>query len=209
MIARPLGGLATLLLLTLLPGVALAQDARLEARLDPVALVGVGREVASAREAGLPVEPLIQKALEGAALAADGPRIVGAVRGLRERLAAARDALGPGSTESELVAGAGALYVDVPADALRRIREDAERAGVDLPLVVLADLVQQGVPPASAVQAIRSLARAGADPEGYHLLRYRVELDIRDGTLPTTAAERQSARILRSLRGGAPPPGGG
>ena len=209
MIARPLGGLATLLLITLLPGVALAQDARLEARLDPVALAGVGREVASAREAGLPVEPLIQKALEGAALAADGPRIVGAVRGLRERLAAARDALGPGSTESELVAGAGALYVDVPADALRRIREDAERAGVDLPLVVLADLVQQGVAPASAVQAIRSLARAGADPEGYHLLRYRVELDIRDGTLPTTAAERQSARILRSLRGGAPPPGGG
>ena len=75
--------------------------------------------------------------------------------------------------------------------------------------MVLADLVQQGVPPGSAVQAIRSLARAGADPEGYNLLRYRVELDIRDGTPPTTAAERQSARILRSIRGGAPPPGGG
>jgi hypothetical protein len=196
------------LLLATLPGALLAQDKRLEARLDAAALQGVSHELDAARAAGLPAEPLIQKALEGAAMHAEASRIVDAVRGLRERLAGAREALGPAATESELVAGAGALQVDVPPEALRRIRGETRGGAADLPLVVLADLVQQGVPPASASQAVESLARAGARPDGYNLLRYRVELDIRQGTAPTTAAERQSRLILRSLRGGGGPPGG-
>lgn len=202
---------AGVLLLASLPSVAQAQDRRLEQRLDPAARQGVNQEVTAARDAGLPVEPLIQKALEGSAMHADAALIVAAVRGLRERLARARDALGPTSTESELVAGAGALKVGVAPDALRRITREArsKENGVDLPLVVLADLVQQGVPSTSAVTAVESLARAGARPDGYNLLRYRVEMDIRNGELPSAAVERQSRLILRSLSGGGIPPGGG
>lgn len=195
-----------------LPLAAHAQDPRLTRRLDAAALDGVTREIEAARDVGLPVEPLVQKALEGAARQADAPRIVAAVRGLRERMSSAREVLGAAATESELVAGAGALSVGVDPEGLRRIaRESAASGGTGaaLPLVVLADLVQQGVPPPSAVSAVASLARAGARPDGYNLLRYRVDVDIRSGASPTTAAERQSRLIVRSLGGGGRPPGMG
>lgn len=195
-------------LVACLPSALLAQDKRLERRLDPTTAQRVSAELDSARVAGLPTEPLVQKALEGAAVRADPARIVEAVHGLRVRLGTAREALGPSATESELVAGAGALSVHVPPDALRHIKEQTRETGADVPLVVLADLVQQGVAVASATQAVESLARAGARAEGYNLLRYRVEVDIRAGTLPGHAAERQSRLIVRSLGGGGGPPGG-
>ena len=46
-------------------GAASAQDARLRSRLDSATAVQVERLLDSARARGLPVEPLVQKALEG------------------------------------------------------------------------------------------------------------------------------------------------
>src|SRR5687768_16849405 len=89
-------------------------DARLEARLAADARQPVRALIDSARGRGLPVEPLVQMALEGASRGADAARIVRAVASLAERLGAARDALGQASTETELVAAAGALRVGVP-----------------------------------------------------------------------------------------------
>lgn len=182
-----------------------AQDARLSERLAAEARTGVEAEIREARAQGLPVEPLVQKALEGAARGAEGSRIVAVVHGLRERLAAARGALGDSATESELVAAAGALYVDVPPDAIRALREGSDGSPVDVPLVVLADMVQRGVPVEAASGAVIELRRAGADPDRYHLLRYRVEQDILSGTPPSTSVAERSRAILRSLRGGFPP----
>ncbi|MDQ3810146.1 MAG: hypothetical protein M3336_07640, partial [Chloroflexota bacterium] len=57
-----------------------AQDARLAARLDPATRKAVEVIVDSARAAGLPTEPLIDKALEGASKRASGGRITAAVQ---------------------------------------------------------------------------------------------------------------------------------
>ena len=72
-----------------------AQDARLDARLDARTRDAVVAVVDSARGAGIPSEPLVQKALEGASKHADGARILTAVRMLARELGDARSALGP------------------------------------------------------------------------------------------------------------------
>ncbi|MEJ7810624.1 MAG: hypothetical protein WKG32_09480, partial [Gemmatimonadaceae bacterium] len=51
-----------------------ASDARLDARLDPRTRASVAAVLDSARAAGLPTEPLVDKALEGASKRADGAR---------------------------------------------------------------------------------------------------------------------------------------
>ena len=61
---------------------AAAQDARLGAQLDEGTRVLVQAAVDSARAAGLPTEPLVDKALEGARKRADGTRITRAVTAL-------------------------------------------------------------------------------------------------------------------------------
>src|SRR3989475_11924957 len=89
-----------------------AQDPRLD-RLDPDPRAQVTAGVDSARLAGLPAEPLIQRALEGATKGAPGPRIVTAVRRLSTDLGTARAALGDEASAPELEAGGAA----VPAGA--------------------------------------------------------------------------------------------
>src|SRR3712207_5038973 len=84
---------------------ATAQDPRLAARLDSTTRVEVESVLAVARRRGLPVEPLVQKALEGSSKGASGPRIVAAVETMLGDLGRARDALGDQVTAGELVAG--------------------------------------------------------------------------------------------------------
>ena len=71
---RPSALLATALLL-FGPALLSAQDRRLTERLDPITAGAVQHLVDSARTAGLPTEPLVQKALEGNTLGASGERI--------------------------------------------------------------------------------------------------------------------------------------
>ena len=92
-----------LTMLVLLTQVAV-QDPRLE-RLDPETRSLVVSVVDSARAAGLPSEPLIQRALEGVTKGAPSPRIVAAVRRLAIDLGTARGALGTRATTPELEAG--------------------------------------------------------------------------------------------------------
>ncbi|MBI1723182.1 MAG: hypothetical protein HYR48_04665, partial [Gemmatimonadetes bacterium] len=92
------------LALALLPRLAAAQDPRLVGRLDAPTVAAVGAIIDSVRPLGVPADPLVNKALEGASKHAAGPRIVAAVRGLAAELARARTALGASSSEAELVA---------------------------------------------------------------------------------------------------------
>src|SRR5574341_1439766 len=77
---------------------AQGQDPRLERRRDAETRARVAAIIDSARASGLPIEPLVDKALEGASKGAPGDRIVTAVRNLAVGLGAAREALGPMST---------------------------------------------------------------------------------------------------------------
>jgi len=73
---RPLPTAGTLLLaITMVTGAAAAQEARLAGRLSPAARADVEAVLDSARRDGLPVEPLVDRALEGATKGADDARM--------------------------------------------------------------------------------------------------------------------------------------
>ena len=175
--------LTTLLLAVQVAGGA--QDPRLE-RLDPETRSLVMAVVDSSRAAGLPSEPLIQRALEGTAKNAPGTRIVSAVRRLATDLGTARTALGTRASAPELEAGVAALRAGASPQLLTRLR-DVRRPPLTMALSVLADLVASGVPTDSASAVVLALAPSARDAD---LVEYRraVERDISLGAPPGAAA---------------------
>ena len=161
------------------------QDPRL-ARLDEATRAAVAAVVDTARAAGLPIEPLVQKALEGAQKRAAGERIEAAVRALAGRLRTARAVLGREASGPELAAAAAALHVGARPDDLARLRERRPHRSLLVPLSVLSDLVARGVPVDTAAAAVVALADRLADEE-YLAFRREVERDIALGAPPTTA----------------------
>ncbi|MGH7720773.1 MAG: hypothetical protein ACREON_18240 [Gemmatimonadaceae bacterium] len=186
------------LAVVLAPERAGAQDDRL-GRLDSRTRAEVIVLMDSARAIGLPVEPLVDKALEGASKRADGKRIVAAVGSLAREMAAARGALAAATSDGELVAAAGAMRAGAGAQAIARLR--ALRAGeaLTIPLAVLSDLIARGVPVDTAVAAVLSLAGTGARDADFVALRRNVERDIMAGAPPMVAASIRSRGLPTSL----------
>jgi hypothetical protein len=179
--------LGTLLLLVLAaPATTRAQDPRLASRLPAPVLGRVEVVIDSARHAGLPVEPLVDRALEGASKRADGDRIVAAVRRLAGELAAARDALGPTAGDPEIAAGASALRAGARTDDLTRLRERRGGRPVTVAAAVLTDLVALGVPADTATAAVLALADHAEDAT-YLAFRRSVERDVALGATPVAA----------------------
>src|SRR5690606_3659261 len=148
----------------LLAASAAGQEPRLEARLDPVTYRGVVLVIEQARARGLPTEPLVDKALEGVAKRAPGERIIGAVARLSERLAAAHAALGPDASLAEVQAGAEALAVGVPEEALKELRAAVPDGSLAVPLGVLTQLVSRGIAASSPTETTLQLVRRRARP---------------------------------------------
>jgi hypothetical protein len=164
---------------------ALPPDPRLE-RLDPETRSIVTSVVDSVRSAGIPAEPLIQRALEGATKGAPGTRIVAAVRRLAADLGVARTALGSRATAPELEAAAAALRAGATPQLLTKLR-DVRRPPLTMALSVLADLVASGVPADSASAVVLALAPNARDADLVELRR-AVERDISLGAPPGAAA---------------------
>jgi len=183
----------------LLASAAAAQDPRLEAKLDPATRREVAMVIEQARGRGLPVEPLVDKALEGVTKRAPGPRIVSAVARLSERLEAAREALGPNATPAEVRAGAEALAAGVPDSALRELRAAAPGVSLAVPLGVLTQLVSRGVAVDRAAATVLDLLRRGARPPQLIALGEAVQEDIAQGMAPGTALDVRLRGILGSL----------
>jgi hypothetical protein len=154
-----------------LPATARAQDGRLTERLDPGTAARVQQVVDSARRGGLPAEPLVQKALEGATLGASDDRIVAAVQTLHGQLHRAREALGGEASDAELTAAAGALRAGLEPSALRRLQSLRPDQPLVIPIAVLTDLVAEGVPPAEATRSVLDLARDGRPDDEFVALR--------------------------------------
>src|SRR5687768_15152824 len=167
--------LPAVLLLLLLPVPVTAQDARLAERLDSSTAAAIQRIVDSAGRAGLPTEPLVQKALEGSTLGAPGDRIEAAVAALHGQLGRARDALGGRAEEAELTAAAGALRAGLPPSALRRLQALRSGRPLVVPIAVLTDLVAEGVPPEEATRSVLALARDGRPDDEFVALRREVQ----------------------------------
>jgi hypothetical protein len=182
----------SLALFLAIPGAAAAQDSRLTERLDTATAASVQQVVDSARRAGLPTEPLVQKALEGGTLGASGERIVAAVAALHGQLGRARDALGGSASEAELTAAAGALRAGLPPGALRRLQSLRSGRPLVVPIAVLTDLVAEGVPAEQATRSVLDLARDGRPDDEFVALRRQVQIQRRGG-----AAEPMHRPALR------------
>ncbi len=180
------------------PARAAAQAERLAGRVDDATRTTLVGLIDLARAAGLPTAPLVNKALEGASKGADGARIIAAVRGLADGLTRARQALGTGSIEAELVAGAAALRAGVTPGFLERLRAE-HRGGLTVPLAVMADLVARGVPADTAARAVVALARAGAREEELVAFRQSVERDIALGAPAGAATSVRVTAVGREL----------
>ena len=168
-------------------------DPRL-ARLDTAARSLVAVAINSARAAGLPTEPLVQRALEGATKDAPGTLIVSAVQRLAADLGRARAALGASATSPELEAGAAALRAGAGPAVLAQLRR-SRRQTITVPLAVLTDLVASGVPVDSAAAAVLALAASARDAD---LIDFRraVERDIALGAAPTAATAAAAAGVF-------------
>ncbi len=167
-------------------GTAFAQEPRLRDRLPEPARLAIDAILDSAHAEGLPTEPLVDRALEGASKGAAADRILAAVQRLWGELRTARTALGLESSAPEIVAGASALRAGADPDDLTRLRELRALQSLTVASATLADLVAVGVPVDTAVAAVIALAE-GADDADYLAFRQNVERDIALGASPVTA----------------------
>jgi len=192
--AAPLGGLA-------------AQDVagRLAGRVPPAVQRAVVAVVADATTRGLPVEPLIQKAIEGGAKGVPADRITAAVRTLAGRLGEARDVLrakGEPVPSADLVeGGAEALGAGLDAGQVRDlVRASHPPYEPALTLRVAATLAAIGVPAPQAVGLLEAMIAAGRDPADLVGLPGQVLAGVDRGATPS-----QAAGGLGRAGGGSPP----
>ncbi len=129
------------------------------ARFDSLTALSLRALLDSAASKGLPTAPLINRALEGAARRANGARIMQVVRAHAVALGQARDALGPSAPVDELEAGATALRAGIDVNTLSAVRAARPSGTVVIPLMVLTDVVQRGVPQREAREAVTTIAR--------------------------------------------------
>lgn len=184
----------------LFPSLATAQDSRLVGRLDSATALAVTHLADSVRRAGLPSEPLIAAALEGATRHAEADRILAAVHALAAALDTAQRTLGKRSADEELVSAAGALVAGVRPSALQDFRLARKRGSLAVPLVIVADLVARGIPSDTVVRVVAAALRGGMDDEALSAFRVSVGRDISDGRSPLQALQAHRPSAARTGR---------
>jgi hypothetical protein len=181
---------ATLILLIALPNVALAQDTRMERirqAFPPEAVAQIETIVVDAEAAGIPTEPLLDKALEGAAKRVPTDRVIAAVASYSRSLAESRSLVGTGHDATAVVAGADALRRGVQPETVRSLA-DASTGGLAVPLVVLGDLIEAGVPQLEAFAVVEGALAQQHGPDEMLAIPGAVRRLMRDGQSPSQAA---------------------
>ncbi len=174
-------------------------DPRLTVRLDARTREAVSAIVDSARKDGVPTEPLIDRALEGASKRADGSLIVSAVRSFARDMRRARTALGPATSDAEVVAGAHALRSGVKVQELERLRQVRSGQRYALALDVMTYIISRGVPTDTASHVIVGLVLASATDEQISGLRADVEQDIAGGVPAGLAVSSRGVGVERAV----------
>ncbi|MDQ2942189.1 MAG: hypothetical protein M3R21_00785 [Candidatus Dormibacteraeota bacterium] len=173
-----------------------AQDvaARLDGRVPASVVRAVARIAQDAETRGLPVEPLIQKAIEGGAKGVPADRVIWAVRALAVRLDESRSALReagiPAPSHEALESGADAINAGLDQ---RHVRELGlvSRPPYDpaIMLRVAATLTALGVTPQRGVRLMENMMRAGRGPNDLMDLPNEVQVDMARGATADQAAE--------------------
>jgi hypothetical protein len=204
---RTIGLALTLVLGSTLTGALSAQDVRtrLDERVSPEVQRAVQGIVADAAARGLPVDPLVQKAIEGGAKRVAGERVIAAVRALAVRLGEAREAVRDGG-----VAAPSGDLVEGGADALnagltgRQVGDLVRASGPPydpaLTLRVAATLAALGVPTTQAFQLVQEMISAGRSPSDLLGLPGQIQAGVARGATPA-----QAAAGLARAAGGLPP----
>jgi hypothetical protein len=158
--------------------------------------------ISAARLAGLPVEPLVDKAFEGSEKVLPGPGgralIVAAVRKRWDFLAAANQVLKP-ATQGEIAAGAEVLSVGFANATLTRLRSEHPFGELTVSLGVLVDLTRRGVPRDTAAAIVVALARGGARDSDFKSFWRDVERDIAIGINPAAAATTRATGLTGTM----------
>jgi hypothetical protein len=203
-------GAAAVALFATLAAAQPGPDQRLDGKLDPKTYRAVSLLVDSAKAANLPVEPLIDKALEGASKHAAGPMIIQAVRNVSVALTKARNAMGGTSTPEELKAGAAAIRGGVPPQELQRFRSTA-RPGFRLAAAidVMTDLINRGVPSDTAANLMHGLVQIAATDEQLFRLKNQIETDIVNGAPAAAVASARAHGLTETILADLPPGSGG
>lgn len=205
-------GVIVALAVAVVPVTAQEDDPRMDrirAELPEPAAQQIQARIAAARTAGLPVEALLDKAVEGIAKRVPAPHIAGAVDQLAEQLGRARTLLqdGVSPAPTDVAAVADAMRRGVPEPAIRRV---AERAGPGEPVALtvhtMGDLMDRGVPAEQAVAVLEAWRGRGAHREELRDLPSAVERLIRQGVLPGQAAAAVADAMRRAANQG--PDGG-
>jgi hypothetical protein len=173
-----------------------AQDvaARLEGRVPPNVARAVQGIAQDAQARGLPVEPLIQKAIEGGAKGVPADRVIAAVQQLSARLDEARSALRDAGiqqpTAEALESGAYGLSAGLNARQVRDLgRLSQPPYDPALTLRVAATLAALGVPPQRGLQLMEHMIKAGRGPSDLLDLPSEVQVEMGRGASATEAVE--------------------
>lgn len=188
-----------------LPGVAAQETPRARAQraLPPEVFAGLSGLATELSAEGIPEEPLFDKALEGMAKHVPPDRLLPGIRLYAGRLGDARRAFGPDAEIPLLVAGADALQRGVSAEALRSLPSDRPRS--PFAVLVLADLLESGVPTDRALAILRQAMEQRTEDARMLDITARVRRLISDGVPPAEAVDRVR-RALQRDRGGVGPP---
>ena len=162
-------------------------------------------QVAAAREAGLPVGPVADKALEGWAKHVATPRVAAALAQVRSRLADGRDALvaaGQTAPSDAAVAGAADALAQglTPEDVGVLVTTAPDRETANAGLTVAASLRAQGLERRAAVRAVRDALAQGVSAADL----YELPSAVADLTSRGMAAADLARRIMEG--GGLPLP---
>lgn len=177
-------------------------EQRLQRELDADTYAAVSEVIGSARARALPLDPLVDKALEGAVKRAPSARIKAAVGALADRMLVAREALSPPNPSSaDIAAGAGALGAGIPRETLRTIRVASANRPVAVPLGVLTELVVRGIPVRRASDQVVALVKSGATAQQLAGLSEEVRHDIQAGINADAALDIRTRGLLPLLPG--------
>jgi hypothetical protein len=178
------------------PSPLAAQDvaARLSGRVPTAVSQAVQQIAADAQARGLPVEPLLQKALEGGAKGVPAERVIAAVRVLAGRLDEARGAMQQAGvrTPSPDAVESGAYALNAGLDA-RQVRELAlvSRGPYDpaLTLRIAATLTALGVPAEQGLHLVEQMIEEHRPPGELLDLPNEVQEGMAHGATAAEAAE--------------------
>jgi hypothetical protein len=202
------------LLLAICSTGASAQDvtARLAGRVSPDVAALVHQLAASAAARGLPIDPLIQKAIEGSAKGVPADRVTAALRVLVGQLdvaaAALRDAAPAQPDTDAIAAGAFALNAGLSGRNVTALAAASRPSNsMAATLRVASTLAAMGVPPAQTVELVTQVIEAGGSTTDVLALPTQVMAGVSEGRGRGVTPAQAAAGLARAAAARANAPG--